>query len=279
MNLNQIQMLAQQRTQQQQMQAQLLAQMQQRRMLQQQLAGGGLASGLTTPSGNMNRIYVGGLLYELNEENVKAAFAPFGPITSVEMPREPTGKSKGFCFVEYADVASAQKALVSMNGAMLGGRAIKVGRPTQAGAGPMLGGGGMQLQAAMMAGMGGMGGMLNPALMLAQRAQALQNMQAQAVLQRNLLQQRVLAGGAVGAVGAAATAATNKIYVGSVPYNVTEGHLEDVFKAFGKVLSISLIPNAETGQHKGYGFVEYEKVESAMEAIKVGFKSQKKTDR
>jgi hypothetical protein len=38
------------------------------------------------------------------------------------------GRSKGFCFIDFSDPASAQAALASMNGFNLMGRAIKVTR-------------------------------------------------------------------------------------------------------------------------------------------------------
>lgn len=41
-----------------------------------------------------------------------------------------TQKHKGFAFVEYEIPEGAQLALEQMNGAMLGGRNIKVGRPS-----------------------------------------------------------------------------------------------------------------------------------------------------
>ena len=41
-----------------------------------------------------------------------------------------TQRSKGFCFIEYEDPASAEACMV-MNGFELAGRKIKVGRPNQ----------------------------------------------------------------------------------------------------------------------------------------------------
>ncbi|CAN0389035.1 unnamed protein product, partial [Discosporangium mesarthrocarpum] len=56
-----------------------------------------------------------------------AIFSAFGPLKSVDMSHEPNrGRHKGFCFVEYADVKSADMALQAMNGLELAGRAIKV---------------------------------------------------------------------------------------------------------------------------------------------------------
>ncbi|XP_058465388.1 poly(U)-binding-splicing factor half pint [Malaya genurostris] len=79
----------------------------------------------------MCRVYVGSISFELKEDTIRAAFLPFGPIKSINMSWDPiTQKHKGFAFVEYEIPEGAQLALEQMNGAMLGGRNIKVGRPS-----------------------------------------------------------------------------------------------------------------------------------------------------
>lgn len=53
-----------------------------------------------------------------------ALFSSFGTITKCEMSIDSiTGKSKGFCFVEYSDPASAEAAQV-MDGFELAGRKV-----------------------------------------------------------------------------------------------------------------------------------------------------------
>lgn len=79
----------------------------------------------------MCRVYVGSISFELKEETVKETFAPFGAIKSINMSKDPvTLKHKGFAFVEYELPEAAQLALEHMNGKQLGGRQIKVGRPS-----------------------------------------------------------------------------------------------------------------------------------------------------
>ena len=56
-----------------------------------------------------------------------------------------------------------------------------------------------------------------------------------------------------------------KIYVGNLPYNVTEDEIRDLFSQYGNVVSVSIITDRETGQPRGFGFVEME--EGANEAI------------
>jgi RNA recognition motif-containing protein len=47
-----------------------------------------------------------------------------------------------------------------------------------------------------------------------------------------------------------------KLYVGNLPYSVTESALSDKFAPFGTVESVKLITDRDTGQSKGFGFVE-----------------------
>ncbi|XP_027487954.1 poly(U)-binding-splicing factor PUF60-like [Corapipo altera] len=75
----------------------------------------------------MCRVYVGSIYYELGEDTIRQAFAPFGPIKSIDMSWDSvTMKHKGFAFVEYEVPEAAQLALEQMNSVMLGGRNIKV---------------------------------------------------------------------------------------------------------------------------------------------------------
>ncbi len=47
-----------------------------------------------------------------------------------------------------------------------------------------------------------------------------------------------------------------KIYVGNLSYGVTEDELRTEFTAFGKVDSVSLITDRDTGRAKGFAFIE-----------------------
>ncbi|CAM1302454.1 PUF60 (predicted), partial [Pycnogonum litorale] len=79
----------------------------------------------------MCRVYVGSISFELKEDTIRQAFLPFGPIKSINMSWDPiTQKHKGFAFVEYEMPEAAQLALEQMNSVMIGGRNIKVGRPS-----------------------------------------------------------------------------------------------------------------------------------------------------
>lgn len=58
-----------------------------------------------------------------------------------------------------------------------------------------------------------------------------------------------------------------KLYVGSLPYSVSEDELRELFGQYGSVSSVRIITDKFTGQSKGFGFVEMESSEDAEKAI------------
>ncbi|XP_059389507.1 poly(U)-binding-splicing factor PUF60-B isoform X2 [Carassius carassius] len=157
----------------------------------------------------MCRVYVGSIYYELGEDTIRQAFAPFGPIKSIDMSWDSvTMKHKGFAFVEYDVPEAAQLALEQMNSVMLGGRNIKVGRPSNIG-------------------------------------------QAQPIIDQLAEEAR----------------AFNRIYVASIHPDLSDDDIKSVFEAFGKIKSCMLAREPTTGKHKGFGFIEYEKPQSSLDAV------------
>ena len=59
----------------------------------------------------------------------------------------------------------------------------------------------------------------------------------------------------------------NKLYVGGLPYSVTDGKLEEMFQAHGSVESARVISDKFTGQSRGFGFVEMGSGNEAQKAI------------
>jgi RNA recognition motif-containing protein len=59
-----------------------------------------------------------------------------------------------------------------------------------------------------------------------------------------------------------------KLYVGGFSYSTTEAQLNDMFKEFGKIVSINIITDRDTGNSKGFGFVEMSELKEGQEAIK-----------
>ncbi len=58
-----------------------------------------------------------------------------------------------------------------------------------------------------------------------------------------------------------------RLYVGNLPYSVTEQELSDKFGAFGTVESATLITDRDSGRSKGFGFVEMATDAEAQKAI------------
>ncbi|MBI1914779.1 MAG: RNA-binding protein [Planctomycetes bacterium] len=58
-----------------------------------------------------------------------------------------------------------------------------------------------------------------------------------------------------------------KLYVGNLAYSVTASDLEKLFEPFGRVESAQVIADRDTGQSKGFGFVEMGSDQEAQAAI------------
>lgn len=58
-----------------------------------------------------------------------------------------------------------------------------------------------------------------------------------------------------------------KLYVGNLPYGVTDSQLEQLFSAHGSVQSAQIIMDRDTGRSKGFGFVEMSSSAEAEAAI------------
>jgi cold-inducible RNA-binding protein len=58
-----------------------------------------------------------------------------------------------------------------------------------------------------------------------------------------------------------------KLYVGGLAYSVTDQELESFFAAVGTVTSAVVIKDRDSGQSKGFGFVEMTEDEAAKTAI------------
>ncbi len=60
---------------------------------------------------------------------------------------------------------------------------------------------------------------------------------------------------------------SNKLYVGGLPYEITDDRLQEIFSAHGTVESARVITDRETGRSRGFGFVEMSSQEEAQQAI------------
>lgn len=72
-------------------------------------------------------IYVSNLSFNVQDEDLRGFFTPYGEVTSAKIINDKfTGKSRGFGFVEMSDDAAAKKAIAELDNGMVDGRNIKV---------------------------------------------------------------------------------------------------------------------------------------------------------
>ena len=57
------------------------------------------------------------------------------------------------------------------------------------------------------------------------------------------------------------------IYVGNIPWGVSEEELEGLFGQYGEVNSVRIITDRESGRSKGFGFVEMAQADAGNAAI------------
>ncbi|HEY7848980.1 MAG TPA: RNA-binding protein [Ktedonobacterales bacterium] len=58
-----------------------------------------------------------------------------------------------------------------------------------------------------------------------------------------------------------------RIYVGNLPYSADDAQLQQLFAAYGSVVDARVITDRNTGQSKGFGFVEMSTEDEARSAI------------
>lgn len=59
----------------------------------------------------------------------------------------------------------------------------------------------------------------------------------------------------------------NKIYVGNLPFQVTNQELDDEFQQYGQIKEITLIRDRYTNECKGFGFITFIDDSSAKQAL------------
>lgn len=73
------------------------------------------------------KLYVGNLPYETNEQDLQDLFAQAGTVETVTVMRDrDTGRARGFAFVEMASSEEAQAAISQLNDQQFGGRRLTV---------------------------------------------------------------------------------------------------------------------------------------------------------
>lgn len=226
------------------------------------------------------RVYVGSLDYTLSDHDIRQVFSVFGPIVNIDMPRE-SGRSKGFCFVEYANPESADAALATMTNFVLRGRTIKVGRPTSLTTPPAV----ISPSKPNSGNIITNNNVITPTTIQTTTAVAPITVTTTATPTPTGSSSSLNAAEA-GQIAAAmlltksnedenntittSTTGIYRVYVGNVPYEFSAEDVRKIFEVFGPVISCQLIPSQEkAGTHRGYGFVEFSKGEQAELAIEI----------
>ncbi|KAL4541952.1 hypothetical protein Ndes2437B_g06276 [Nannochloris sp. 'desiccata'] len=80
--------------------------------------------GAGTPA---STVFVGNLAYDLSEQDVIDYFSKIGPVKAIRIVTErESGKPRGFGFVEFYDIPTAESCIRNLNGADLNGRTIRI---------------------------------------------------------------------------------------------------------------------------------------------------------
>ena len=60
---------------------------------------------------------------------------------------------------------------------------------------------------------------------------------------------------------------SKKLYIGNLPYSVSETSLRELFAQVGEVSSVAIITDRDTGRPRGFAFVEMAQDSAARQAI------------
>jgi RNA recognition motif-containing protein len=59
----------------------------------------------------------------------------------------------------------------------------------------------------------------------------------------------------------------NKLFVGNLPWSVTQDQLSEMFAQYGELVDVHLVTDRMSGRSRGIGFVEFASAEEAQAAI------------
>ena len=66
-----------------------------------------------------------------------------------------------------------------------------------------------------------------------------------------------------------------KLYVGNLPYEANDEDLKAHFEQVAPVISAKVVVDRETGRSRGFGFVEMEESEEAMDRLNDGYMKER----
>ncbi|KAG8454603.1 hypothetical protein GDO86_000999 [Hymenochirus boettgeri] len=78
-------------------------------------------------SSDEGKLFIGGLSFETDEQNLEQVFCRYGQISEVVVVKDrETKRSRGFGFVTFENPDDAKDAMIGMNGKSVDGRQIRV---------------------------------------------------------------------------------------------------------------------------------------------------------
>lgn len=64
----------------------------------------------------------------------------------------------------------------------------------------------------------------------------------------------------------------NKLFIGSLPWTMTNEKLKELFAQYGEISEAIIINDRDTGRSKGFGFITFAKEADAQKAIEMNGK-------
>lgn len=209
----------------------------------------GTAAFLTSAAqASLARIYVGNIVFDIEEPDVRALFERCGPIKSIQMTRDPGAtRHRGFCFIEFETLDGAEVAIAAMNGYQLAGRNLRVGRPHNPAASIT-----PNIQASVPA--------LQPILLPQTDEIATQHHLPQ------MKSSKMCTPGEPRTPSGYPLKGEPKVYVANVPSSVPESIISDLFGGIGRIKALRTEPYPDD-KDKKFSVVEYEDDTSAERAV------------
>uniref|UniRef100_A0A8R1HY05 RRM domain-containing protein n=1 Tax=Caenorhabditis japonica TaxID=281687 RepID=A0A8R1HY05_CAEJA len=91
------------------------------------MMGSGYKQGGPAGERSQRSVFVGNISYDVSEDTIRSIFSKAGNVLSIKMVHDrETGKPKGYGFIEFQDVGTAEMAIRNLNGYDLAGRVLRV---------------------------------------------------------------------------------------------------------------------------------------------------------
>jgi len=193
------------------------------------------------PSLEANKLFVGGLLKNTSEEEIRGYFSQFGAVFEVLLKRDTlTGASRGFGFVTFQDPEGLHKALANYNNNAIGGKWVDVRKAMP-----------QQIQEAMPQQQ-----IDADSLAISSWTPIHQEPQPGAPLVQAIPPGSALPDEADG----------RKLFLGGLPYAVSENDILQLFSQWGAVED-AVVKRDHGGHSRGFGFVTFVDPASLQKAM------------